>query len=173
MEQEGYRAFVALMGKVAATAAPEDEAYRAPALPAPSDGRAELEKRLHKAREGFEFASKRAQLANVILSGGFPEEALRPLHDAFGWALSSHLALVSNRDPSAEFPSARVIQAELVEPGHLSADLAARCAQARELTEPPTGGDAPPLSAKSAEALLTTVHEVIQVGQKRIVEKGL
>jgi hypothetical protein len=172
MEQEGYRTFVALAGKIAESATPEDEAFRASVLPAP-DRRAESDKRLQKAREGFEFAFKRAQLAEVVLRGGFPEEALRPLRDAFGWALSAHRALVNDRDPSAEFPSARVIQAELVEPGNLDADLAARCAQARELTEPPTDDDAPPLSAKSAEQLLATVRTVIEAGQKQVVERGL
>ncbi|MDE3089227.1 MAG: hypothetical protein KGJ80_07565, partial [Chloroflexota bacterium] len=172
MEQESYRAFVALAGKTIERAAPEDEAYRALALPAPADALAELEKRLQKAREGFEFAAKRAQLADVVLRGGFPEEALRPLRDALGWALSSHLALVSDRDPSAEFPAARVIQAELVEAGNLSDTLAARCAQARELTEPPAEG-APPLSATSAEQLLAIARETIEAGQKRVAEKGL
>ncbi|MBI5304547.1 MAG: DEAD/DEAH box helicase [Chloroflexi bacterium] len=172
MEQEGYRTFIALAGKIAESATPEDEAFRAPVLPAP-DRRAGMDMRLQKARTGFDFAFKRAQLAEVVLRGGFPEETLRPLRDAFGWALSSHHALVSDRDPSAEFPSARVIQAELVEPGHLLAELAARCAQARELTEPPTSDDAPPLSAKSAEQLLATAREVIEAGQKRVVEKGL
>ncbi|MBI4786739.1 MAG: DEAD/DEAH box helicase [Chloroflexi bacterium] len=173
MEQEGYRAFLALAGKIVERAAPEDEAYRAPALPAPADGRAELEKRLQKARTGFEFAAKRAQLADVVLRGGFPEETIRPLRDALGWALSSHLALAGDRDPNADLPSARVIQAELVEPGQLSAELAAQCAQARELTEPPADPSAPPLSPKSAEALLATVRAVIEAGQKRVAEKGL
>ena len=173
MEQEGYRAFIALAGKAVESAAPEDEPYRASALPAPADHRAELEKRLQKVSQDFEFAVKRAQLADVVLRGGFPEETLRPLRDAFGWALSSHLALVSDRDPSAEFPGARFIQAELVEPGYLSAELAARCSQARELTESPTTDDAPPLSMKSAEQLLATVREVIEQGQKRVAEKGL
>jgi superfamily II DNA or RNA helicase len=173
MEQESYRAFIALAGPLAKPAAPDDEAYRAPALPAPSDGRAELGRRLQKAREGFEFGAKRAQLAQVVLNGGFPEEALRPLRDALGWALSSHLALVSDRDPSAELPAARVIQAELVEPDHLADDLAARAARARELTEPATDGETAPLSAKSAEALLATVREIIEAGEKRVAEKGL
>jgi hypothetical protein len=182
MEQEGYRAFVALAGKVVERGAPEEEAYRAPALPASTDGRAELEQRLQKARAGFEFAAKRAQLAELVLRGGFPEEAMRPLRDALGWALSSHLALVSDRDPSAELPPARVIQAELVEPGHLSDDLAARAARARELTEPPSpllkgegaGGEVALLvSAKSVEALLVAVRDTIEAGQKRVAEKGL
>lgn len=173
MEQEGYRAFVALAGKVVERAAPEDEVYRAPALPAAADTRAELEKRWQRAREGFEFAAKRAQLADVVLRGGFPEETLRPLRDALGWALSSHLALVSDRDPNAELPAARVIQAELVEPGHFSTELAARCSQARELTAPPTTEDAPPLSTKSAEQLLATVRAAIAAGQQRVVEQGL
>ena len=173
MEQEGYRAFVALAGQAVERAAPEDEPYRASALPAPADRRAELDKRLQKASQGFEFAAKRAQLADVVLRGGFPEETVRPLRDALGWALSSHLALVSDRDPSAEFPGARFIQAELVEPGFLSVELAARCSQARELTESPTTDDAPPLSLKSAEQLLATAREVIEQGQKRVAEKGL
>lgn len=189
MEQESYRAFVALAGKAAEPATADDEGYRAPALPAPSDGRAELARRLQKARSGFEFAAKRVQLASVLVGGGFPEEALRPLRDALGSALSSHLALSSDRDPSAEIPAPRVIQAELVEPGHLSDELAARAARARELTEPSpplavvpvlngvkeegAGGEVPALSVKTAETLIAAVRELIEAGEKRVVEAGL
>ena len=176
MEQEGYRAFVAFAAPMFKTATSAD-VYRAPALPALVDTHAELAKRLHKVREGFELAAKRLQLADVVLRGGFPEESIRPLRDALGWALSAHITLVTEREPSADLPSARVLQAELIERGHLSGELAARVARVRELTEPPTSlaasEAAPPLSARSAEALLAIVRDVIEAGQRRLVEQGL
>ena len=86
--------------------------------------------------------------------------------------ISTTAFTISSRATSAELPGARVIQTELVEPGYLSAALAARSAQARELTEPPTQS-VPPLSATSAKQLLAIVREAIEAGQKRVAEKGL
>jgi hypothetical protein len=115
-------------------------------------------------------------LAEVVLRGGFPEESLRPIREALGWALSGHLTLVKDYDPAPEAPPARVVQADLVETGRLSDDLALRLARVRELTEPEgmaTGRDTPPPSAKTGEALIATVRDLIDLGQQRIVEEGL
>ncbi len=171
MEQEGYRALSAFL-----PAAPADdaEAYRASALPAPV--RADHQRRAKKSNEGLDFAAKRLALAEVLLNGGFPEEMLRPIREALGWALTALLALRADRDPSGDLPAPRLIQSELVEPGHLSDDLAARLARVRELTEPVTAGDAPapaPLTAKVGETLTRAVNELIEMGRKQVVAQGL
>jgi superfamily II DNA or RNA helicase len=172
MEQEGYRALTALLP--ALSPAPEDEPYRAPALPAAPDGRAALQKRLKKVNEGLDLAAKRLTLAEVVLKGGFPEEMLRPIREALGWALSSFLALFSDRDPSGDTPSPRLIQSELVEPGHLADELAAKLARVRELTEPAAEGEtAPPPTLKAGEALAAAVGELIELGRQRVVAHGL
>lgn len=51
--------------------------------------------------------------------------------------LTSLLALHADRDPAADLPSPRLIQAELVERGHLPPDLSQRLSIARDLTAPP------------------------------------
>ncbi len=171
MEQEGYRALVAFL-----PATPDDDAYRASALPSPSgaSGRAEIQRRAKKASEGLDFAAKRLALADVLLKGGFPEEMLRPIREALGWALTSLLALRQERDPSGDLPAPRLIQTELIEPGHLPDDLAAKLARVRELTEPVTNGDAPaPLTAKVGETLTRAVSELIEIGRQRVVAEGL
>jgi superfamily II DNA or RNA helicase len=173
MEQEGYRALTAFL-----PAAPADdaEAYRASALPAPSgaSGRADIQRRAKKANEGLDFAAKRLALAEVLLQGGFPEEMLRPIREALGWALTSLLALRADRDPNGDLPAPRLIQSELVEPGHLPDALAARLARVRELTEPVTAGDAPaPLTAKVGETLTRAVSELIEIARQRVVAEGL
>ncbi|HEX6386975.1 MAG TPA: DEAD/DEAH box helicase [Anaerolineae bacterium] len=173
MEREGYRALEALLGQTLAVAAPEAEPYRAPALPRQDQQEAQR-KRLQTAEKGFTQAGKRQQLAEVVLNGGFPEEAARPLREALGWGLTAFLALVKEREPSAALPAPREVQASLVEAGHLPADLAARLALVRELTAPPEEGEEPaPLSATSAETLITAVGDLIELGQRRLVEQGL
>ena len=170
MEPEGYRALVAFLPP---TAAPEDEAYRAPALPASTD-RDRLEARRRKAQRGLAFASKRLALAEVVLKGGFPEEVVRPVREALGWSLSSLLALYRDGDPSGDLPAPRLIQAELVEKKHLPDELSLRLARARELTEPPTEGETPlPLSIDTGQALLADVQGLIELAQQRVVESGL
>jgi hypothetical protein len=176
MEQEGWRALASLLP--AALAPAGEEAYRAPALSsaAGADWRGATDRRRKKAQEAMEFAHKRLTLAEVVLRGGFPEESLRPIREALGWALSGHLTLVKDYDPAPEAPPARVVQADLVETGRLSDDLALRLARVRELTEPEgmaTGRDTPPPSAKTGEALIATVRDLIDLGQQRIVEEGL
>ncbi len=174
MEQEGYRALTALLPTTPAT--PDDEPYRASALPSASGpaGREDHQRRLKKAGEGFDFAAKRLALAEVVLKGGFPEEMLRPMREALGWALSSLIALYKDRDPSGDLPPPRLIQSELVEPGHLADDFAAQLARVRELTEAPTEGEAaPPPTLKVGETLAAVVRKLIEMGRQKAVTESL
>jgi superfamily II DNA or RNA helicase len=170
MEQEGYRALTAFLP--ARTAEDDVEAYRAAALPPPHDVRSN--ERCEKARQGLALAAKRAALAEVVLKGGFPEELVRPLREALGWALSSLLALYQDRDPSADLPASRTLHAELVEPKHLPDDLALRLARVRELTEPAAEGETlAPLSLDTGRALLAEVQALIEFAQQRVVASSL
>jgi superfamily II DNA or RNA helicase len=166
MEQEGYRALTAFL-----PAAPADDAYRASALPAPVS--ADHQRRVKKSNEGLDFAAKRLALADVLLKGGFPEEMLRPIREALGWALTALLALRADRDPSGDLPAPRLIQSELVEPGHLPDDLAARLARVRELTEPIEGEPVAPLTAKVGETLTRAVSELIDIARQRVAAEGM
>ena len=132
-------------------------------------------KRRGKAREGFDTADKRLQLARVVLQGGFPEEVMRPINQALGWAFTAHLALIKDREPGPELPPARLVQAELVESKRIEADLAARLAQVRELTAPPGPDEeeAPPPSLATAETLIETVQDLVNKGHEFIAEAGL
>ncbi|NCT22397.1 hypothetical protein GW781_14745, partial [bacterium] len=113
-------------------------------------------------------------LADVLLKGGFPEEMTRPLREALGWSLTSLLALHSDRDPAADLPSPRLIQAELVERSQLPPDLAQRLAQARDLTAPSeVGEEAPPLSAQTGQTLLESVRELVVLAQEQTVKAGI
>ena len=166
MEQEGYRALTAFL-----PAAPADDVYRASALPAPVS--ADHQRRVKKSNEGLDFAAKRLALADVLLKGGFPEEMLRPIREALGWALTALLALRADRDPSGDLPAPRLIQSELVEPGHLPDDLAARLARVRELTEPIEGEPVAPLTAKVGETLTRAVSELIDIARQRVAAEGM
>jgi superfamily II DNA or RNA helicase len=174
MESEGYRALTALLPAVPAS--PDTDIYRAAALPAPSrsSGLADGAQRVKKAGSGLDSASRRLALAEVLARGGFPDEMLRPIREALGWALTSLLALHQDRDPSSDLPAPRLIQAHLVEPGHMPDDLAARLARVRELTEPPAEGEATlPPTLKAGEALLAAVRELVDVGREQIVAASL
>jgi SNF2 family DNA or RNA helicase len=173
MEREGYRALAALLGDALPAAAPEAEPFRAPALPR-EDRQAAERKRLQTAEKGFGQADKRLQLAKVVLNGGFPEEAARPVREALGWSLTAFLALVKERQPSAKLPSPREVQAALVDAEHLPVELAARLSHVRELTAPPAEDEeTAPLSDTAAEGLITAVSDLIELGQQRLVEAGL
>jgi hypothetical protein len=177
MEQEGYRTLLALTGGALEQADPqaEGELYRAPAMPAPAATREAETRRLRKAREGFDTAAKRLQLARVVLQGGFPEEVMRPINMALGWALTAHLTLVKDREPGPDLPSARLVQAELVESKRIDASLAARLAQVRELTAPPAEDEeeSPPPSLETAETLIETVQDLVNRGYELVAETGL
>jgi len=174
MEQEGYRALTAFLP--ALPVAPDEEAFRAPALPSPAgpSGREVVEGRRKKARQGLAFAAKRLSLAEVVLQGGFAEEMLRPVREALGWGLSSILALRKDIDPAPDLPAPRQIQSDLVEKKHLPEELALRLSRARELTEPPADGEpASPLSTETGESILDSVRALLELGQQQIVEEAL
>jgi hypothetical protein len=179
MEQEGYQTLLALTGGALEPSEPEAEAdvYRAPSMPAPAAAREpdRQAKRRQKSREGLDTGNKRLQLARVVLQGGFPEEVMRPINQALGWALTAHLALVKDRDPGPELPSPRLVQADLVENKRIDPSLAARLAHVRELTTPPAADEeeAPPPSVETAEALIETVQDLINKGYELAAEAGL
>ena len=94
--------------------------------------------------------------------------------------LTSLLALHAHRDPAADLSSPRLVQAELVERGHLPPDLSQRLSLARDLTAPPAeysksgpGEDAPPLSAQSGQTLLESVHTLVEFAQEQVVKESL
>jgi superfamily II DNA or RNA helicase len=181
MEQEGYRALAALTGGALEQTEAETTAYRAPAIPAaaPDDAlgaaRKALEKKLRRAGEGFDAADKRLKLAAVVLEGGFPEEVMRPVRQALGWALSAHLSLVKDKAPGEELPAPRLVEAELVAPGRVPTDLAARVDRVRALTAPPAEDEeeAPPPSIEAAQGFIAVIQELIDLGRELTAQEGL
>ena len=176
MEQEGYRALTALTGGLMERMEETTTVFRAPAIPTPAhdDARKALEKRLRRAGEGFDTADKRLKLAAVVLEGGFPEEVMRPVRQALGWALSAHLSLVKDKAPGEELPSPRLVEAGLVAPGRISADLAARVDRVRALTAAPAEDEeAPPPSVEAAQGFITVIQELIDLGRQAITREGL
>jgi len=177
MEQEGYRALSALTGGMMEQMAEPAIVYQAPAIPAPArdDKRKALEKRLRRANKGFDMADKRLKLASVVLQGGFPEEVMRPVRQALGWALSAQLSLVKDKAPGETLPSPRLVEAELVAPGHLPTDLAARVDRVRALTAPPADDEeeALPPSVEAAEEFIVTIQELIDLGRELVAKEGL
>ena len=172
MEQEGYQALLAFLPPAAR---PEEEVFHATSLPktGPS-GRDVFDARRKRASAGLAFAEKRLGLAEVVLKGGFPEEMLRPIREALGWGLTALLALHQDSDPAADLPSPRRIHADLVEPGFLSDELAARLARVRELTAPPEPGDeAPPPSLQTGESLAASVRELLDLVREQVVKVAL
>lgn len=171
MEPEGYRALAAFLPP--APTGEDTDAYRASALPSTREPDQAAERR-HKAQQGLAFAAKRAALAEVVLKGGFPEEAVRPVREALGWGVSSLLALYRDHEPAADLPAPRLIQAELVEPKHLPADLALRLARVRELTEPAGAGETlTPLSLEAGQTLLADAQALIELARQRVVEVSM
>ena len=173
MDSEGFRSLSSFLPALAALPAPEDIAYQATSLPsAPVSDAAEFRRK--RAAEGLVFAEKRIALAELLLKGNFPEEMTRPLCESLGWGLTSLLALHTDRDPSSDSPSPRLVQAELVERGHLPAGLSQRLSQVRDLTAPPeVGEEAIPLSAQTGQTLLESVKELVALAQEQIVKTGL
>ena len=177
MEQEGYRALATLTGGLMEQMAEPATVYRAPAIPAPArdDARKALEKKLRRANKGFDAADKRLKLASVVLQGGFPEEVMRPVRQALGWTLSAQLSLVKDKAPGETLPSPRLVEAELVAPGHVPTGLAARVDRVRALTAPPAEDEeeAPPPSVKAAEGFIVTIQELIDLGRELVAKEGL
>jgi superfamily II DNA or RNA helicase len=177
MEQEGYRALAMLTGGLVEQAAEATTVYRAPAIPAPArdDARKALEKKLRRAGEGFDTADKRLKLTSVVLQGGFPEEVMRPLRQALGWALSAHLSLVKDKEPNEDLASPRLVEAELVATGRIPTELAARVDRVRTLTAPLAEGEeeAPPPSVEAAQGFIVTIQELIDLGRELVAKAGL
>jgi superfamily II DNA or RNA helicase len=173
MDSEGFRTLSTFIPALAAPPAPEDIAYQASSMPsAPISDTTEF--RCKRASEGLAFAEKRFALADLLLKGNFPEEMTRPLRETLGWSLSSLMALHTDRDPSSDLPSPRLVQAELVEHGHLPAELSQRLSQVRDLTAPPeVGEEAVALSAQTGQTLLESVKELISLAQEQIVKAGI
>jgi superfamily II DNA or RNA helicase len=173
MDSEGYRALSAFIPTLAKAPAPDEVAYHAVSLPSvPASDM--LESRRKRASEGLVFAEKRLALADLLLKGNFPEEMSRPLRESLGWTLTSLLALHTDRDPSADLPSPRLIHAELVERGHLPIELSQKLAQVRDLTAPPDPSeDTPPLSQHAGQTLLDSVREAVALAQEQIVKAGI
>ena len=133
-----------------------------------------IESRRKKVNAGLVFAENRLALADVLLKGGFPEEMTRPLREALAWSLTSLLALHTDRDPAADLPSPRLVQAELVERGHLPDDLSLKLSHTRDLTAPPDPGeDAPPLSTQTGQTLLGIVRELVGMVQEQVVKASI
>jgi superfamily II DNA or RNA helicase len=174
MEQEGYRALIALTGGVLPDM-PQADVYRAPAMAAPHQARQDAARRRAKAAaRGLDLADRRLKLAQVVLAGGFPEEVLRPVHEALGWTLTSLITLFREYKPATKLPSPRLVQAELVEPGRLPDDLAAQLSRVRELSAPPEEGEeAPPPSLEAAEGFIASLEEAIDLGRKFAAQVGL
>jgi hypothetical protein len=174
MDSEGYQSLSAFIPALAAEPAPEDVAYRAEVISAPAR-KADLPSiRRKRASEGLVFAEKRLALADLLLKGNFPEEMTRPLREALGWSLTSLLALHTDRDPSSDLPSPRLVQSQLVEAEHLPAELSQRLSQVRDLTaQPEVGEEAVPLSAQTGQTLLESVKELVAQAQEQIVKSGL
>lgn len=174
MDSEGYQSLSSFVPVLTQTPAPEDVPYRATSLPIPAREADLPSARRQRASEGLAFAEKRLALADLLLKGNFPEEMTHPLREALGWGLTSLLTLHSDRDPSSDLPSARLVQSELVERGYLPAELAQRLAQVRDLTaQPEAGEEAVPLSAKTGAALLESVKELVALAQEQVVKISL
>jgi len=177
MEQEGYRALATLTGGLTEQTAEAATVYHAPAIPVPAraDERRALEKRLRRTNKGFDAADKRLKLATVVLQGGFPEEVMRPVRQALGWALSAQLSLVKDKAPGETLPSPRLVEAELVAPGRIPTDLAARVDRVRVLTAPPAEDEeeAPPPSVEAAEGFIVTIQELIDLGRELAAKEVL
>jgi hypothetical protein len=176
MEQEGYRALAMLTGGIIEQAAEAATVFQAAAMPAPARDTAAkaLEQKLRGASQGLDTADKRLKLASVVLQGGFPEEVLRPVRQALGWALSAHLSLVKDKAPAEELPSPRLVEAELVAPGRVPTDLAARLDRVRALTAPPAEDEeAPPPSVEAAAGFIAIIQELIDLGRELVAKAAL
>ena len=173
MDPEGFLTLSTFIPALAAPPAPEDIAYQAMSMPSAPISDA-VKFRRERASEGLAFAEKRLALTDLLLKGNFPEEMIRPLRESLSWSLSALLALHTDRDPSSDLPSPRLVRAELVERGHLPAELSQRLSQVRDLTAAPEAGEEViPLSAQTGETLLEAVKELASLAQEQIIRAGI
>ncbi|MCP4693996.1 MAG: hypothetical protein GY859_38535, partial [Desulfobacterales bacterium] len=176
MSREGYQTFATLTGDLLVQADESAAAYRSSSINVYSreDERKALERRLRLANEGFDAAAERLKLASVVIEGGFADEAPRPLRQALGWALNTHLSLVKAAQPGEALPSPRLVEAELTSAGGISGDLSARLERVRALTAPPGEGeeDAPFPGAEVADGLMRDIQELIDAGRERVAREA-
>jgi len=177
MEREGYKALSALTGNLMESESETATLFNAPSMPAPTgkDEHEVLQKRLLNANKRFDAADHRLKLASVVLKAGFPEEVMRPVRQALGWALNGFLCLFKDHSPNDKLPSPRLVEAELVTPGHLSADMAGNVERIRSLTNPTSENkeEAPLPSLKAAEGFIATVKELVDKGRELAAREGL
>lgn len=177
MEQEGYRALSVLAGGLMEKG--ESKAiYKSSAITGSQkdDEKEAMTRRVKRANGFFDTAQKRIKLAHVLLEGGFPEEVLRPLREGLNSGLNGHLSLLKDDHTGEALPSARVVESQLVEPGRVPLDLAARVDRVRVLTTPSDvneDDDAPPPSTKATEALILAIQELVDLGREHAVKEGL
>lgn len=178
MEQEGYRTISALTGGLMEQTGTKTAYYRAPAIPVPArdDRQKALEIRRQHASKGLDTADERLRLASVVLQGGFPQEVIRPLRQALGLALNAHLSLIKDKVPTEELPSAHLVEVELVSPGRIPVDLAARLDRIRSLTTRQTEDkkeEIPPPSTETANGFIATIKELIDIGRELLAKECL
>jgi hypothetical protein len=96
------------------------------------------------------------------------------VRQSLGWALSAHLSLVKDKSPGEDLPSPRLVEAELVAPGRVPTELAARVDRVRALTAPPDEDeDTPPPSIEAAQGFIDAIHELIDLGRELAAKEGL
>ncbi|MFP3912776.1 MAG: DEAD/DEAH box helicase, partial [Desulfobacteraceae bacterium] len=177
MEQEGYRALSSLTGPVTEETGAQDVLYNDPGMRTnEAERRHEArQKRLRRATKLLDQAAERLKLASVVLDGGFPEEVMRPVRQALGLTLNGFLCGVKDHDGGPDLPSSRLVEAELVGPGYLSADLAGQVDRIRSLTEVSVEDEAktPPLGEKTAKGFIATIRELIDTGREQVSVKGM
>ncbi len=82
--------------------------------------------------------------------------------------------LEARRDHYRDSSFFKIINYELVERGHLPAELSQRLSQVRDLTaQPEVGEEAVPLSAQTGKTLLEFVRELVELAREQTVKMGL
>lgn len=171
MDREGYAVLTSLVRGGAAALETGDDAFKAPALA--GDAVDEEAERRRLVMDGLDAAERRLRFAEVAVAGGFPEESARPVREALGLALNAVLTLARKRDrarpTTTDLPSARLVQARLVDAGLVAEDLAARLSHVRELTDADADdgadGESSGLSRSAAEGAVRTVRDLIDAGR--------
>ncbi len=174
LDRNGYEALISILGgdiekmySEATIAGHYDEDTVSP--------REELKKKLIKVRSGFEQAERKIELAEVLIKGGFPGEAVKPVGAALAWAVSSIVAINGKSEPGDSLPSSATINASLVEKGLLTRAMAGEIAFVRDLTnssDPAEEEDNPP-SQRTLKHMIQTVSSLVTAGREMIISKSL
>ncbi|MDZ7697218.1 MAG: DEAD/DEAH box helicase [Deltaproteobacteria bacterium] len=176
METEGYKVLESLTGPSAEQAEEKVVLYHAPGMPveAAKNQRLIHQERRRRATRCFDQAAERMNLAAVVLDGGFPEEVMRPVRQALERVLNGFLCLIKDHRDNPELPAPRVVEAELVSPGHLSPELAGQVDRIRSLTNvsPEEEGESPPLGEETAKSFIATIWALIDKGREHASGNG-